>query len=87
LDICFGVLSADESICYLGSTDEVKCPNNTKIGLFDGKIKCECEYNYYFDSNNKKKCLGKDENCPDNRYLIKETKECVKECNGNYQYF
>ena len=87
LSNCFGVLSPDETVCYEGTTNTVNCPPNTIGGLFNGKIKCDCEFNYYLDANNKKICLGKDETCPDGRYLIPDTKECVIKCNDNYQYF
>ena len=53
---------------------------------WNGKIKCDCEFNYYFDSDQKKQCLGKDEKCPGDRYLVQDTKECVLECIGDYQY-
>ena len=84
LSTCFGVLSPDETVCYDGSNETVKCPNNTKSGFIDGKIKCDCEYNYYFDANNKKICLGKDEGCPNGLFLIPDLKKCVQQCDSEY---
>ena len=76
---CFGVLSPSENICYLNDL----CPENTEKGIYDGKIKCECKYKYYFDANQKKICLSKDEKCPSNyKYLIPEKKQCIQNCDG-----
>ena len=76
---CFGVLSPSENICDLNDL----CPEKTEKGIYDGKIKCECKYKYYFDANQKKICLSKDENCPSNyKYLIPEKKQCIQNCDG-----
>ena len=76
--ICFGFLSPSEDICYIGNE---QCPENSKKGIYEGKIKCDCQYKYYFDTNNKKKCLSKDENCPNEyTYIIQDKNECVKNC-------
>ena len=84
---CFGALSANGKICYMPKENGViKCPNNTKLEIIDGKLTCNCEYNYYNDENNEKICLGKEEKCPEKRYLIPDTKECVPECKGDYPY-
>ena len=87
LKTCSGVLSVNEDICYSGSAQTIQCPNNTKVGFFDGKIKCDCKYNYYYNSKNLKICLGENEKCPNERYFIPETKECVIKCNEtSYPY-
>ena len=77
---CFGILSASETECYLG---EVECPKNTKKGIYNNKVKCECKYKYYIDENKVKICLDEENSCPDGyNYLVPETNECVKNCDG-----
>ena len=72
------ILSLDEKYCY--SSDKY-CPENT----INKNNKCDCEFNYYID-NSQKICLNKDEKCPLSYNLFTpETKECVKECNGDYK--
>ena len=79
---CFGILSPSEDICYT-NTENFECPENTEKGIYNGKIKCECKYRYYIDSNNKKICLNETEKCPsDYNYFIPDKKECTDNCNG-----
>ena len=52
--------------------------------LGNGK-KCECKYRYYIDRNlnNKKICLGENEECPENYLMYNvESKECLEDCSG-----
>ena len=78
---CFGILSPSEDICYT-NTENFKCPQNTQKGIYNGKIKCECKYKYYFDSNNKKICLNETEKCPsDYNYFIPDKNQCTINCN------
>ena len=42
----------------------------------------KCDFNYYFDNNNKYACTEKD-SCPLNYKKIKEKKKCVKECSDD----
>jgi hypothetical protein len=84
---CLGVLSPAEDICYLGTSVNGKdiCPPNSEKGIFDNKIKCDCKYKYYLDTNNnnKKICLNENENCPNEyNYLVQDKNECVKNCDG-----
>ena len=79
---CFGILSPSEDICYT-NTENFICPENTEKGIYNGKIKCECKYKYYIDSNNKKICLKETEKCPsDYNYFIPYKNECTSNCNG-----
>ena len=81
---CFGILSASETECYLG---EVECPKNTKKGIYNNKVKCECKYKYYIDENKVKICLDEENSCPDGyNYLVPETNECVKNCDGKIEF-
>ena len=76
---CFGVLSLSEDVCDLNYI----CPPNSKMGISNGKIKCECQYKYYFDANGKTKCLDENDSCPNNyNYLIPDKNQCVQDCTG-----
>ena len=82
---CYGILNPSEDICYL---DDIDCSEieNTQKGIFNGKLKCECKYKYYFDNNNKKICLNENEECPSAyMYLIPDKNQCVGNCD-NFPY-
>ena len=80
IKICGGILSVDEDICY---DNTHICNQNTHlITKINGQKKCECMYKYYYNDN-KKKCLGQNEQCPRNLF-IPETNGCVTECEGDY---
>ena len=75
---CYGVLSPSENICYINGE---QCPQNSIKGIFNGKIKCECKYKYYFNENKEKICLSEYEQCPETySYFIPEENQCVKSC-------
>jgi len=78
--ICFGVLSVDGDVCYWGSADSIKCPENSILGIFNGDIKCECIYGFYTNLKGKKVCLDKTLKCPDYKYFNTQTRECVPTC-------
>ena len=82
--ICFGVLSVDGDVCYWGSADSIKCPENSMLGIFDGDIKCECQYGFYTNLKGKKVCLDKTLKCPDYKYFNTQTRECVQTCGELY---
>ena len=82
--ICFGVLSVDGDVCYWGSADSIKCPENSMLGIFDGDIKCECQYGFYTNLKGKKVCLDKTLKCPDYKYFNTQTRECVQTCGDLY---
>ena len=84
---CFGYLSPSEDICYLNVNDCEEIDINTVLILDANKVKCDCKYRYYYDKNtNKKICLGENEDCSIQPYLmyIPENKECVDECKDPY---
>ena len=79
---CDGILSLSGKECY---KNDYSCEDNEEIKtLINGDKVCDCMYKYYIVEENKrnvKKCLSKGEECPSPYLLlIKETKECVKEC-------
>ena len=77
---CFGVLSPSEKVCYINGEN---CPVNSQKGIYDGKVKCECKYKFYFDINKDKICLDEKAQCPDEyKYLIPDSNECVSGCEG-----
>ena len=78
--ICFGVLSPDEDVCYWGVADSIKCPQNSMLGIYNGIIKCECQYGFYKNLKNKTVCLDKSLKCPDYKYFNTVTRECVQSC-------
>jgi len=78
--VCFGVLSVDEDVCYWGHADSIKCPENSMLGIFNGNIKCECQYGFYMNLKNKKVCLDSTLKCPDYKYFNTQTRECVPNC-------
>ena len=78
--VCFGVLSVDEDVCYWGNADSIKCPENSMLGIFNGNIKCECQYGFYMNLKNKKICLDSTLKCPDYKYFNTQTRECVPNC-------
>ena len=83
---CYGILNPSENICYLQTN--ISCPEYTQKGIFNGVLKCECKYKYYFDNNNNKICLSENDQCPDDyKFLISDTNECVKECDKNKYKF
>ena len=76
---CFRLLSPSEDICYMDGT----CPPDTEKGIYEGKIKCECKYKYYIDSNGKKNCLSEEEGCPtDYKYIDPDKNQCLLNCDG-----
>ena len=79
-DICYGVLSVDEDVCYWGPAESINCPINSVKGIFKGIIKCQCEYGYYYNLQKKMVCLDKNLKCPDYKYFNTDTKECVQSC-------
>ena len=82
--ICFGVLSVDEDVCYWGVADTIQCPQNSMLGIYNGQIKCECQYGFYKNLKNKKVCLDKTLKCPDYKYFNTQTRECVQDCGYLY---
>ena len=77
---CFGVLSPSEKVCYINGEN---CPDNSQKGIYEGKVKCECKYKYYYDINKDKICLGENAQCPDEyKYLIPDKNECASSCEG-----
>ena len=77
---CEQILSLDEDICY---DNTYSCTENSHlIEKIDGQKKCECIYKYYYNDN-KKQCLGQNEECPRNLF-IPETNGCVDTCQGDY---
>ena len=41
----------------------------------------DCEYNYYYDTNQKLECINRDTYCPDFKpFENKKTKECIENC-------
>ena len=79
-DICYGVLSVGEDVCYWGPAESINCPINSVKGIFKGVIKCQCEYGYYYNLQKKMVCLDKNLKCPDYKYFNTVTKECVQSC-------
>ena len=79
-DICYGVLSVDEDVCYWGPAESINCPMNSIKGIFNGIIKCQCEYGYYYNLQKKMVCLDKNLKCPDYKYFNTATRECVQDC-------
>ena len=77
---CFGVLSVDGDVCYWGTADSIKCPENSILGIVQGVIQCECQYGFYMNLKNKKVCLDKTLKCPDYKYFNTQTRECVPNC-------
>jgi hypothetical protein len=84
IKICFGVLSVDGDVCYWGPADSIKCPENSMLGIFNGDIKCECQYGFYTNLKGKKVCLDKTLKCPDYKYFNTQTRECVRSCGELY---
>ena len=82
--ICFGVLSVDGDVCYWGLADSIKCPENSILGIFQGAIKCDCQYGFYMNLKNKKVCLDKTLKCPDYKYFDIQKRECVPDCGDLY---
>ena len=82
--ICFGVLSVDEDVCYWGVADTIQCPQNSMLGIYNGQIKCECQYGFYKNLKNKTVCLDKTLKCPDYKYFNTQTRECVQDCGFLY---
>ena len=82
---CFGYLSPSEDICYLDIKNCEEINKNTYLSLKTNQLKCECKYRYYIDRdlNNKKICLGENEECPENYLMYNiESKECLEDCSG-----
>ena len=82
---CFGYLSPSEDICYLDIKNCEEIDKNTYLSLKTNQLKCECKYRYYIDRNlnNKKICLGENEECPENYLMYNvESKECLEDCSG-----
>ena len=71
-------------MCYWGSAESIKCPENSELGIFKGIIKCECQYGFYMSLKNKKVCLDKTLKCPDYKYFNTQTRECVQDCGDLY---
>ena len=84
IKICFGVLSVDGDVCYWGPADSIKCPEYSMLGIFNGDIKCECQYGFYTNLKGKKVCLDKTLKCPDYKYFNTQTRECVRSCGELY---
>ena len=64
-----------------------KCYSYCPSGMSPDQDKktCTCSYNFYRTEEDKYVCLGQDDLCPsDYPYLVKEKKECVKECSREY---
>ena len=84
---CDGTLSSNGLVCYRTEHD---CDENKEklTILTNGDKKCDCidKYYYSYERGIKEKiCLSKNENCPELMSLvIKETKECVSTCTGDY---
>ena len=80
INYCYGALTPNEKICIMEKDEKLQCPPDSSLQIVEGVLKCDCDYNYYVDTTKGKVCLGKDEECPELRYLNTETKECVTEC-------
>ena len=84
---CDGTLSSNGLKCY---RTEYNCDENKEklTILTNGDKKCDCIEKYYYSYERgikEKICLNKNENCPQSMsLLIKETKECVSTCTGDY---
>ena len=85
-DYCNGILSLSGFECY--NNESYPCENNEFVDTeINGKKRCKCVDKYYQIIENGrtiKKCLSKNEDCPlDHPFLIKETKQCVENCQPN----
>ena len=82
---CFGLLSPSEDKCYINAEncDDIDIKNTTLI-IGENKLKCDCKFRYYIDTNNKKICL--EDECSEQKYsyYIPDKKECVRNCEGVY---
>ena len=82
---CFGLLSPSEDKCYINveNCDDIDIKNTTLI-IGENKLKCDCKFRYYIDTNNKKICL--EDECSEQKYsyYIPDKKECVRNCEGVY---
>ena len=85
---CFGLLSPSEDKCYINveNCDDIDIKNTTLI-IGENKLKCDCKFRYYIDTNGKKVCL--EDECSEQKYsfYIPEEKKCVRNCEGDYSKF
>lgn len=82
---CRTILSPDNK-CM----ENIECPED---GLSfipeEGSEQCVCKYNWYYVDKLKKvkKCLKKEEKCPENlKYVVKQTGQCVETCSDPEKY-
>ena len=85
---CEGILSLSGLECHNNSYN---CEQNEIIKTMNnGDKQCDCiDKFYYINVGEKKikKCLSQNEECPSSySMLIKETKECLQECNNSLIY-
>ena len=77
-----------QDACYESGTNCQSIDVNTKLIIELEKQKCDCAYKFYYDSNNRKICLGENDICPESKKkYFPDTKQCIGTCPGDYYTF